>query len=282
MVPTLSSRWDKEQDKGLVLIGVTDEEPAVVEEWLAKMKPTYPIAITRGAFENQIKVPHFPYSAVIGPDGNIAYAGNAGGGEKCLDEALAKSTKQPLWPKSLSKVAKLMRGEPVKAYAELRKMTDGAKVPEADKPVADSFLAYLEDESKAALDKAREKKEKGLVLEAVRAIEGYAAAAPPFPSTAECASLLKELQAAPDFKKEVAGGELYLEAARLEKEKEFLEAFELYKSAAKKFAGTRIAENARAQAERIRTDGMAGFEKSCEGCFAAKRACGKHKKDVKL
>lgn len=246
------------------------------------MKPTYPIAITGGAFERQINVPHFPFSAVIGPDGSIAYAGNTGGGEKILDEALARSKKEPLWPKSLAKIAKLMRGDPLKAYAELRKLVDGGKVAEADKPYTDTFVAYLEDQARAALDDARAQKENGHVLKAVRAIERYARAVPAFPSTAESADLLKELQAAPDFKKELAGGEAYLEGEQLEKEKEYLDAFDAYKSVAKKFAGTRIGENARAQAERIRSDGLPGFAKACEDCYRGKRACGKHKVDVKL
>lgn len=265
-----------------MLIGVTDEEPAVVEAWLKRMKPTYPIAITRGAFERQINVPHFPYSAVIGPDGKIAFAGNAGMGEGALDEAMARSKKQPLWPKSLAKINKLMLGDAIKAYAELRKLVDGGKVAEEDRPHVETFVAYLEGQAQAALEEARTLRDKGFVAKAVRRVEPYATATPPFPATADGQALLKELQALPDFKKELSGGEAYLAAEELEGEKEFLDAFEAYKSLAKKFAGTRIAENARAQAERIRSDGLPGFESACDGCRKGGRACDKHKKDVKL
>jgi hypothetical protein len=261
---------------------VTDETPAVVEAWLKKAKPTYPIAITRGAFEKQINVPHFPYSAVIGPDGNIAFAGNSGDGEGELSAALGKSKKQPLWPKSLSKVTKLMLGDGVKAYAELRKLVDGGKVAEADKPYVDSFVAYLEGQAKSALEKARGFQEKGHVLKAVRALEPFSSAVPPFPTTTDSATLLKELQALPDFKKEVTGGEQFLAAEALEETGEYLEAFEAYKSIAKKFAGTKVGDNAKAQAERLRTEGMPGYESACEGCRKSRRACEKHKKDVKL
>jgi hypothetical protein len=94
--------------------------------------------------------------------------------------------------------------------------------------------------------------------------------------------LLKELQASPDFKKEVAGGEAYLAAELLEKEKEYLEAFEAFKGVSKKFAGTKIGENARNKAERLRDDGLPGFEPSCEGCYTSRRACSRHRRDVKL
>jgi hypothetical protein len=261
---------------------VTDESPEIVQAWLARAKPKYPIAITKGGFESQIKVPHFPYSAVIGPDGNIAYAGESGGGEGCIDSGMAKSKKESLWPKSLSKVTKLMMGEPIKAYGELKKLIADGKVVAQEKPHVDGFVAYLEGQAQSSLVEARAFSEKGQILKAVRKIEAYSLAQPQFPSSADSATLLKELQALPDFKKEVAGGEAYLAAEQLEKDKEFLEAFEGFKSVSKKFGGTKIADNARAQAERIKNDGLAGMESDCENCYRAKRACEKHKKDVKL
>jgi hypothetical protein len=261
---------------------VTDEAPEVVEQWLARAKPTYPIAIAGGAFERQISVPHFPYSAVVGPDGNLVYAGDSGGGEGALDTALGKSKKQGLWPKTLGKVTKLMTGDPVKAYAELKKLLDGGKVTEPEKPYVDGFVAYLEGRAQTALADAKSFRDKGHVFKAARAIEAFSAAPVAFPSTADSQAFLKELQALPEFKKEFAGGEAYAAAERLEKDSEFEDAFEAYKSVSKKFAGTKIGDNARAQAERLRSEGMPGFESACESCMRAKKACDKHKKDVKL
>ena len=261
---------------------MTDESPEIVTEWLARAKPKYPIAITKGGFENQIKVPHFPYSAVIGPDGSITYAGDSGGGEGIIDAGMAKSKKEALWPKSLSKVTKVMMGDPIKAYGELKKMLAEGKVVAQDKPHVDNFVAFLEGQAQSALGEARSFQEKGHVLKAVRKIEAYSSAVPAFPISADSTTLLKELQALPDFKKEVAGGEGYLAAEQLEKDKEYLDAFEAYKSVSKKFAGTKVAENAKVQAERLRSEGLPGMEPDCENCHRAKRACEKHKKDVKL
>ncbi len=261
---------------------MTDEAPEVVQEWLARAKPRYPIAITRGAFETQINVPHFPYSAVIGPDGMIAYAGNSGMGESEIGTGLTKSKKEGLWPKSLSKVTKLMMGDPIKAYGELKKMLAEGKVVEQDKPHVDGFVAFLEGQAQNALSDARTFLEKGYVLKAMRKVEANSSAQPAFPSSADSSTLLKELQALPEFKKEIAGGEVFLEAEQLEKDKEYLDAFEAYKSVSKKFAGTKIADNAKAQAERLKNEGKPGLEPSCESCHRAKRACDKHKKEVKL
>lgn len=261
---------------------MTDESPEVVQEWLARAKPSYPIAITRGEFENQINVPHFPYSAVIGPDGLISYAGNAGGGEGSVNTGLAKSKKESLWPKSLSKVTKVMMGDPIKAYGELKKLLADGKVAAQDKPHVDSFVAFLEGQAQSALTDAKGLYEKGHVLKALRKVETYSAAQPAFPSTPDSLTLVKELQALPDFKKEITGGEAFIEAEELEKAYEYLDAFEAFKSISKKFTGTKVGDNARAQAERLRNDGLPGFDSNCDDCLKARRACSKHKKDVKV
>jgi hypothetical protein len=261
---------------------VTDESPELVEAWIARVKPKYPIAIAGGAFDKQIGVPHYPYSAVIGPDGNIAYAGDSGGGEGRIDDSMARSKKGGLWPKSLSKITKVMMGDPVKAYDELKKLQAGGKVGETDKPFVDDFVAFLEDTAKSAFDEATGLKDKGFVWKAVKKVEPFSKAPTAFPTTADSAALLKELEALPDYKKELAGGEAYAEAEALEGEMEYGDAFEAYKSISKKHAGTRIAENAHAQAERILKEGLPGFEDACESCSRTKRACDKHKQDVKL
>lgn len=261
---------------------MTDESPELVREWLLKAKPAYPIAVTGGAFESFINVPHFPFCAVIGPDGNLAYAGNVGMEEGALDGALDKTKKAPLWPKSLSKVTKLMMGDPIKAYGELKKLRESGKVSPEDQPFTEGFVAYLEGRAQGALDAARQANEGGHVFRAVKAIEIFATAQPPFPTSADSAQLLKELQALPDFKKELAGGEAFAEAEMLEKDHEFLDAFNAYKSIYKKYADTRIAANARTKAESLHSDGMPGFASTCDPCRKAKRACDKHRKEVKL
>ena len=261
---------------------MTDESPELVEKWLAKAKPEYPIAITRGAFERFIEVPHFPYAAVIGPDGNLAYAGNAGQEGSALEGAMSKTEKASLWPKSLGKITKLMTKDASKAYAELKKLDAGGKVKEAERPYVDSFVAYLEGRAKDALSEAKSLKDGGHVLKAMMAVEAYADAKTPFPTSADSKKLLEELEALPDFKKEVSGGKAYMAAEALEEEYEYEDAFKAFKSAAKKYAGTQIGGKAKVQAERIRDSGMAGYVRACMDCRRAKRACEKHLVEVKL
>jgi len=261
---------------------VTDEPADLVNEWIAMAKPKYPIATLRGGLESFLQVKGFPTCAVIDPEGIVRYAGYTGMEEGALGDALGATKKQPLWPKSLSKAVKLMGGDPAKAYAELKKMQAAGDLAEEDLPRLQDFVAYLEGRAADALTKARGEREKGFFFRALDAVEAYAGAEPPFPATADCAKLREELQALPDIKKELAGGEAYEKALVLEKDKDYLEAFNAYKSAAKKYAGTKIGENARARAEEIRTDGLPGYVSACDSCRSGKRACEKHKEDVKL
>src|SRR5262249_1936035 len=155
------------------------------QEWLLRAKPTYPIAVIKGAFDKQINVPHFPYCAVLGADGNITFAGDSGMEEGALDNALASAKKAPLWPKSLGKLPKSMIGDPVKAYGELKKLVDGGKLTPEDKPYVDGFITYLEGQAKSALADAQALSDKGHVFKAMKKVEAYAAAQPPFPSSAD-------------------------------------------------------------------------------------------------
>ena len=264
---------------------MTDESPELVAKWVARAKPSYPVAILKNAeqFEDFLNVKGFPTCAVIDPQGLVAYAGFSGMEEGPLGDALDQAKKAPLWPKSLAKVTKLMQSaDASKAYGELKKLVDGGKLTEQDQPFVNRFLAYLEGGAQDDLTEARALHERGHLLKAVKKLELFANAQPPFPSSKEGAELLKEIQGAPDFKKEAAGGEEFAQGETLEDEGEFLEAFEVYKGIAKKFSGTKIAENARKRAEELRSEGKPGFESSCNGCRKAGRACDKHKKDVKL
>ena len=115
---------------------MTDESPALVDAWVKKHKPSYPIAILKnGKFERAIGTEFFPYGAVIAPDGKIAYSGSVGMISGPLNEALSKAEKGSLFPKSIAKATKLMRANELdKSYGEILKLLAGGKVSEADMP----------------------------------------------------------------------------------------------------------------------------------------------------
>ncbi len=267
------------------MVGVTDESPELVDKWLARAKPSYPIAILRNAeaFEGFLGVKYFPFCAVIDPEGKLAYAGHAGEEGKCLDDALGKARKAPLVPKVFARAAKLMQaGDLSKAYIEVRKLQDGGKLPSEDAAYGQEFRVYLEGLASSALAESKTLQEQGFLLQAVKRIEPFAAAELAFPSSEDSARLIKDIQMLPDYKKEAAGGEEFAKARVLDDDSEYLEAFECYRAISKKYSGTKIGENARKRATELIEEGKPGYESACDDCAKGRRACEKHRKDVKV
>jgi hypothetical protein len=263
---------------------VTDEPAELVAKWIARAKPTYPVAILKNAdkIEEFLGVQGFPSAGVVGPDGLVTFAGLSWNADNALDKAHDKAKKTPLWPKSLGKVAKLASENGPAAYAEIKKLIAAAQLPAPDQKVAESFRDYLEARAAAALAEARAEQKDGFIARASARLTPIANADPPFPATGECAQLLKELQALPEYKKEVAGGAEYDAVEELLEKGKFLEAIEKYKAIGKKYAGTHIAENAMKDARHMFSDGLAGYEPACPDCQKKRRACDRHEKEVKL
>lgn len=260
---------------------MTDEPADLVEKWLTSAKPTYPVAILKNAdaIESFLNVKGFPSAGVVDPQGTVRFAGWSGDSEKALGNALAEAKKAPLWPKSLAKVTKLIQENQAAAYAEVKKLLEGGKLAPEDAKVAESFRAHLEGQAASALADGRKSLEDGFVARAHARAKPYASG---FPASADCAKLIQELEALPDFKKEMAGGAEFAAVGELLDEDEYTEAFEKYKSIGKKYAGTKIGENALKDAKRLISDGLPGFQPTCEECRNKRRACDRHKEDVKL
>jgi hypothetical protein len=263
---------------------VTDESPALVDAWVKKHKPEYPIAILKsGKFENAIGVDGFPYGAVIAPDGTQSFGGRVQMMAGPLSEALANAEEGSLFPKSIAKATKLMReNELDKSYGEILKLLAGGKVSEADMPAVEGFKAYLEDQATLALSDAKKFQEDGLLYMATQRLEAFAEAEPPFPATADCLALQTSLEAVPDFKKEVKGGKAYMEAKQEQDAGEYTDAVKGFKTVYKKYDGTRIADRARADAQEIVDQRKTGYKAHCMDCRKARRACEKHYEEVKL
>jgi hypothetical protein len=263
---------------------VTDESPALVDAWVKKHKPSYPIVILKdGKFENALGVDGFPFAAVIAPDGTQSFGGRVGMMSGPLSDALSKAEKGSLFPKSLAKATKLMReNELDKSYGEILKLIEGGKVSETDMPAVEGFKVYLESQAAMALTDAKKFQEDGLLYMATLRLEAFAEAEPPFPATADCLALQASLEAVPDFKKEVKGGKAYMEAKQEQDAGEYTDAVKGFKSVYKKYAGTRIADRARADAQEIVDQRKTGYKSHCTGCRKARRACEKHYEEVKL
>lgn len=263
---------------------MTDEDPELVSQWVDDREPTYPVVILKdGKLERFLGVQGFPTAAVIAPDGTLAYVGSSGAVHGPLGDALDDAERGYPWPKALEDaMEEVQEGDLPAAYAEVRELLEKDRLEEEEKADAEELAAWLEGRAERALAKARERREAGFLYDAVTAVEPFAEAEPAFPVTEEARKLLEEMEAVPDFKAEMKGGEDFLEAKQLAREGEYVEAIEAYLRIARRYDETRIAANARAAAEELVRSGMAGYRKSCPSCAQARKACESHHEEIDL
>lgn len=269
-----------------MLIGVTDESPALVDEWMERVQPEYPIVCLKDdAFEKFLGVRFFPTGAVIDPDGKLAFAGSAGAVEGALGEAMRKTSKSPLFPKVFKKVTKALReGDYAKSHGELVKLLERGRWDEGEESLARNLKQHHEDLAADALAEARQWREDNRIYRAVQVLAPFVDVDPPFAISGDARAFLQELEALPEYELEMSGGEDFAEAEALEDASEFEDAFDAYRSIAKKASGSRIGNVALENARRLMESGQPGWSESCGACRASRgqKACSKHEKKVRL
>lgn len=265
-----------------MIIGVTDEAQDVVDKWIAGKKKTgYPIAILNGDLEKMLGVPHFPYSGVIDADGKIAYSGDSP--EGTIKKAMKSAKPGSMWPKKLASAALLLRnGKIGEAWAELQTLKTAGGLDDREKAVHEKFTTYVSDVSAGVVKAGQELLKQDRVYAALKKVESIAAAKPELPATPDAVKLVAEIKALPGFDVEMKGGEIFAAAADKEEARDFVAAVNGYKDVIKKAPGSKIADAAQKQAEKLIQKGMPGFEPACEKCNKLKKACDKHAKPMKL
>jgi len=261
---------------------VTDEALDVVEKWYATKKKTiFPLVIDHGGLEKMIDVPHFPYSGVIDPSGNLIYAGDSP--ESALKKAMATAKPGSIWPKKVANTAALIRnGKLVDAWADLQSVKTGGALDEKEQAAFDRLAAYLTEVTSGAVKSADELAKANMVRDATLKLEAIAGAKPALPCTPDAQKLLAELKALPTYDDEIKGGELFAAAAAKEDARDYLGAALGYRDVARKFEKSKIAGVAMEHAKDLVSRGMPGYEKSCDKCRKGQKACDKHAKPVKL
>jgi hypothetical protein len=264
-----------------VIIGVTDEKTELVDAFVAKRKPTYPIVILKtDALEKALKVPHFPFNGVIDPTGTLSYAGDSPQG--ALGDAMKVAKPGPIWPKKLLPAAQALRAQDLDgAWAQLELVAKDAALDARDTAVLGRFRAFVERSVADQLDAAKKSADAGFVYDAVQVLTPLAAAKA-LPARADAEQRLADLRALPKFDLELKGGEAFVAAAKLESSGEFSDAFDAFKGLSKKYAAAKIGPLAFARAKSLVDRGLPGYKSTCPKCQAARKACAKHAEDVKL
>jgi hypothetical protein len=226
-------------------------------------------------------VAHFPFTGVIGPDGNLSYAGDSP--ETAIKAGMKGAKPGSIWPKKLMAAATALRnGKLGDAWTELQTLKAG--LDDREQKVRDGFTAYVTESSSDAVKQAQDLFKKDMIWLAMKKAGPIADAKPELPATPDAVKLVADMKAVAKFDDEMKGGEMYSAAIAKEDSNEYLDAVNALKDVIKKSEGTKIAEVARKHAQDIIDHGMVGYSPTCPKCNEGKtkKACAKHAKPVKL
>ncbi len=197
----LNELWEKYKDKGVVVVMVTNEPRALVDTFVAKNSPKYPIVIETGDSLEKLDGNAFPTQVMIGPDGKIV-ADNFS--EQAIADYLPKQHVPPALPDKLGAAyQKLMDKDKL---ADARKMlaeVAAGKGPDDEKTAADGMVKWIDEGGTAALASAAEADSKGDPVSAAEIYEDLVKSYAGLDAAPKAADALKALLADPAKKKEV-------------------------------------------------------------------------------
>jgi cytochrome c biogenesis protein CcmG/thiol:disulfide interchange protein DsbE len=86
LIPEMN-KWSQKFKNKLVVIGVSDEDPAKVREFMTMMPMNYHVAVdSKQRLEKQLGVEGIPHVLVVSPDGIVRWQGFPGSEEDRLDD----------------------------------------------------------------------------------------------------------------------------------------------------------------------------------------------------
>lgn len=198
----LGETYAKYKDKGLTVIGLTNEPRGLVDAFVAKNKATHPIVIESGDSMRAYKSDSFPTIVLIGADGVILATG--GIADQQIEEALKSVVLPPVLPASLAPAQALLDkrrfGE---ARALLVKAAADEKAEEGGRASATEAVTWIDETAKRRMDGAAADAAKGDPAAAAETYEQVADLWKGAPAADAAAAALKELLSDPARKKEI-------------------------------------------------------------------------------
>jgi hypothetical protein len=233
-----------------VVIGVTDEGRDLVDRYVAKNSPKYPIVIESVDSGKTFGLQGgYPTQYVIDTQGKIAWAGNFFESEPKADEILEKLLASArIGPELTGKLApagKLLEARKFpEAHAALTKAAADAAAPEADRKAAADAVKWIEEEGAAGLAAAAESETAGKSGAAGLAYETVAAEHKGLDAGTKAAEALKALLADPRKKREVDGAKALAKAREKAADLPPKKAIPVFKGVASSFKGTQAGDEA--------------------------------------
>lgn len=263
--------------KGLVVIGVTDEEYDLVDQYVAERGIEYRIArLTTAEFETAIDVGGFPSAAILDADGQIVWTGHPMEANNALEKALKGSKAAPFLPAKLAAAEALLdKPDYAAAYVELKRLGT-AELEQAEAKHVARLVQYLEAQAERLWKQGQEALGAADYYAANRALARLAKGYAGIGAAAQAKAKVEEFAKDPAISKEIQAGTKLAEAAHFEAEYDFDAAYKLLKSVAAKYAGTSAAERAAARAGEIKEGGLLGLRRDCADCMSESKACPRH------
>jgi len=197
--------------KGLVVLGVSNEDTSKVEGWVSEHGAEFPIIIEETDSANAYGAGGFPSSFIVDPDGNVAWNGHPSAitSDK-VEELLTNVRLVPDLPKSLKALkAPLKKNKYAAAHGILTKTIDAGKLSEEDLKVANELRDWIDGSADSVMTSAGKKLEKRSVYGAWKAYEAVAKDFKGLPVATRAKDLAKGLLKDPNWKKEVAAGKKF-------------------------------------------------------------------------
>ncbi len=276
-VPKLNKLFAEKGEQGLVVIGVTGDDPALVPGWVTKHAVKYPCATSNS---KDYTVTGVPEAIVIDKDFKIAWRGHPAaladaGLERYLVGARPAIVVQGLEEAQLLRKAGDFGG----TWKKTRELLDAGTLSERAQTQAKEWLTKIEafvTMSLAAADKAV-----GDPYTQWLHLDPLAARYQGVPGTEGAKARLDALLADPKQKRDVEVGKKIAEAQAKEAAFDFDGAYEIYKAAASAFGNTKAGKAAALTVKAYEKDGKLGYMATCPYCKAGGVACPTHKRKKK-
>lgn len=270
----------KFKSKGLVVIGVSDEDVDLIDKYVADKGVEYPIAhLSSDAFEKAIGVEGFPHSAILDPKGELAWSGHPASSDGPLGTHIKGSKRTELLPKALASVEKLLDKEDFSgAHGELKKLSEAGGLAQAETAAANGLLQYLEAQADRLWKKGAAALEAGDYYGASNAFTRLVGEYKGIGPAGDAAAKLDEFKKDAAVGEEIKAGAKLAEVDALKQAHDYDKAYKAYRSVAAKFKGTKAADRANGAADELKANGMLGFDANCSACQQAHKACERHAK----
>lgn len=236
-----------------MVVGVTNEAEALVRKTVADLGMKFAISMVQGnATDESYAVKGFPHSALVAPDGTIAWMGHpASMPQGQLEELLGKAVFVPPLPAKYAAI-----------NAEIAKKNFGKAAAAIDKELAKNDDDALK-KARAAIDtlgtekveSAKKSGEAGDYAGGADVLEDTAKQWKGLPAAEEAAKLLKDWKADKSIAAQMKGGDDMKKAEALEKMDDPAakkKAYGMYLDIAKRLKDTPLGEKAKAAAERMK------------------------------